>query len=198
MAGELALDKFSPSNEFAFAQNVNYTILFTPSHSSTNTTRITIKMPENLIFEEGQPCFADVLISDCEVIADKNQIVLTNSFNETFDGGQQLKVVLGHATNPNGARTAGAWGIFTENMYNGIYYMVDSATSPVSFFANAGYIMSNIRTVQASTYSPSRMDLNLTTEHGVPENGIVRINLPQEMLFANYTDDISPNGYFLD
>jgi hypothetical protein len=66
----------------------------------TNTSRITITMPENLFFDTSKPCFADVLISTCKFGAKKNQIILTDSFQKDFAGGQQLKVIVGVGQNP--------------------------------------------------------------------------------------------------
>lgn len=43
--GFMKLDSFEANNEFANANDVTYTILFTPSHTSTPTTRINIDMP---------------------------------------------------------------------------------------------------------------------------------------------------------
>ena len=63
----------------------------------TNTTRITINMPENLIFDTSKPCLTEILITTCKFGTKKNQIILTDSFKKDFAGGQQLKVVIGVA-----------------------------------------------------------------------------------------------------
>jgi hypothetical protein len=107
--------------------------------------------------------------------------VLLNAFNKDFAGGQQLKVIISPGTNPNGSREAGAWGITTEMMFDGQYYLVDGETSPTSFFARPGYIKSKLEIGQATTYKPSRINLSFVTEHSIPAEGELSVILPAEL-----------------
>ena len=154
-------------------------------------------MPKHLIFDASKGCKAEVLAADCKLDAKTNKIVLLNAFNKDFAGGQQLKVVISPGTNPNGSRDAGAWGIATEMLFDGQYYLVDGETSPTSFFAKPGYIKSKLEIGNATTYSPSRMNITLTTEHSIPAEGELSLMLPSELNFEKFIDGTDPSSYFV-
>ena len=157
--GFLTLDSIIPSDDKAYTQNVAYTILFTPSHTSHKDTRIIIDMPKHLVFQEGQNCTAEVLVANCTIDAKINRVLLTNGFKSDYKGNQQLKVVISIGTNPQGSRDAGPWGVYTEQLFFGIYYTVDGETSPTSFFAQPGWIRSNLTYNMLTTYSPFNLNL---------------------------------------
>jgi hypothetical protein len=87
MPGFLTLDAFLPSDYSAYTQNVNYTIMFTPSHTCTPSTIVVIKMPKYLVFQAGQSCTTSIFVADCALNATSNEIVLTNGFLNNLPGG---------------------------------------------------------------------------------------------------------------
>ena len=188
--GILELDEFSPSNFYAFVEDVDYFIAYTPSHSSYPSTRIEVQMPLTLIFE-GDDCTIDKPLATCEVDPDTNIVTVTDLFTEVYQGGQKIKFTISKATNPTGSRAAGPWSVTTFRPYEGEYFIVDAGTADESFFAKPGYIRCELDYSVDLTFSDdTSFQFSFETEHDVPEDGYIRIELPDEMAFP---DDIVEN-----
>ena len=50
--GYLELVEFTPSNEYAFVEDVTYTVVIKPTHDMLESTRVVLTMPENLKFDQ--------------------------------------------------------------------------------------------------------------------------------------------------
>ena len=175
---------FKPSNFYAFSDNVSYTIFAKPQHDMSPTSRIVIEMPPTLIFDQSKGCTVALTIATCELDASTNTVTLTNIFDEKFEGGNILKFIIVKATNPSGAREAGPWSIRSESIFDGEYFVVDGFSSAESFYARSGTIESDVDYLNTLTFaSGNTIDLDLSTEHNIPDEGYIKITLPKEMAF---------------
>ena len=184
--GTLELVEFAPSNYYAFVEGVTYTLKIRPAHDMLPTTRIVIDMPEFLIFDRAAGCTVTYTECDCAFGDDpeKNELLLTNVFSERTAGGSLLKFVISFANNPEGSRYAGDWGARTEGIFESRYHIVDGNDKGYSFFALPGFIKSNLDYVATVTFSEeSTFDFTFETEHPIPRDGFIVINLPTEMAF---------------
>ena len=123
--GHLELLEFTPSNDYAFVEDVTYTVVIKPTHDMLPSTRVILNMPENLNFNAAKGCTVTYTAADCKVNVNTNELTLTNLLKERTAGGTVLKFIIGVADNPIGARDAGKWGARTEAIYYGDYYIVD-------------------------------------------------------------------------
>jgi len=123
--GLFAFDMFKPSNFYASATRVAYTIHVRPSHELTPESRVIIDMPDLLTFNRALGCTVVLTICDCALHPTKNQLTLTNIFESSFAGGNLIKFTILEASNPEGSREAGAWSIRSETSIDGKFYVVD-------------------------------------------------------------------------
>jgi len=66
--GLMDLNKFQPSNFYARAPNVSYTIWVKPSHDLGTSARVVVTIPANIIFDKDKPCFiGGIPGATCEV-----------------------------------------------------------------------------------------------------------------------------------
>ena len=142
--GLLDLVEFTPSDFYAYVEDVSYTVSIRPSHDMMPTTRIVLTMPENLKFDAAKGCTVTYTEADCELNAETNELVLKKVFKERTPGGTLLKFVISSADNPIGARDAGAWGARTEGWFGGQYYTIDGAEGGESFYAKPGFLKSTL------------------------------------------------------
>ena len=149
----MELLEFQPSEYYAFVTNVNYTMTIQPSHDCFPSTRIILTMPENLKFDQDEGCKVYYIAADCELFADRNEIMLTNVFSERTPGGTKIRFIISNGDNPIGARYAGDWGARTERIFDGEYYTVDGNQEGNSFFALPGWIKSDLSYTGDKTFS---------------------------------------------
>lgn len=142
--GHLELLEFTPSNDYAFVEDVTYTVVIRPTHDMLASTRVVINMPENLRFDAAKGCTVTYTAADCKVNVNTNELTLTNLLKERTAGGTVFKFKIGVADNPIGARDAGKWGARTEAIYFSDFYVVDGNQDGESFFAKPGYIRSQL------------------------------------------------------
>jgi hypothetical protein len=79
--GLFAVDLFRPTNYFASATKVGFTIHVRPQHNLTPQSRIIIRMPDLLTFDRsGEGC--QVIHTDCKctIAPDSNTLTLTDIF----------------------------------------------------------------------------------------------------------------------
>jgi hypothetical protein len=139
--GVVALEFFKPSSYFAWTPDVSYTIHIRPSHDLTYDAKIIVTMPENLTFNVADGCTISLLAGDCRIIQTavdfhelgfgrvRNEIEISNWLNGPYEGGNLIKFMISYGKNPTGARSAGPWGVRTENRIGGIYYPIDADPS---------------------------------------------------------------------
>lgn len=141
-------------------------------------------MPETLQFDRTEGCFVGITIADCELHPTENILTLTNIFDEEFEGGRTLKFRISSATNPQGARPAGAWAIRSESMFGGVYQVVDGDSQPESFDAKAGVIWSELKVDNLKVFNTeTNYIFTITTQHAIPPSGYLKIQLPPELVF---------------
>lgn len=78
--GEIVAELFKPSNYYASAENVVYSVYLRPEHGLTPESRIIIDMPELLEFNRTEGCSVALTLCDCELAPDRNRLTLTNIF----------------------------------------------------------------------------------------------------------------------
>ena len=61
---------------------------------------------------------------------------------------------------------------------------MNAGYSPTSFFALSGWIRSSISYTDTLTSSEGTFDFSFITEHDIPDNGLLEIELPEEMSFS--------------
>ena len=141
-------------------------------------------MPKTLFFDAEKGCSVDLAFAKCAVDVNTNIITLTEIFRESFPGGTEIKFILKSATNPTGAREAGAWSIRTERPFEGKFYTVDRFESETSFYALPGYIKSNLVSEDSQTFvTNTKFDFKFVTEHNIPPGGFLYVRFPDEMQF---------------
>ena len=170
---------FKPSNFYASAQLVAYTLHVRPSHSLPVDSRIVITMPETLTFSDT----CEVLLTqcDCEIDPTTNIIKLTNIFDDDFTGGTLLKFMILSGTNPIGSRAAGPWSIMSQLLIDGVYYTRDGQTFDESFFALSGQIFSSLEIDNLQVLSMETIyEMTFLTENDIPPGGSILIRFPVE------------------
>lgn len=110
LPGFMELLEFTPSNDYAFVEDVTYTVVIKPTHDMLASTRVVLNMPENLTFDQARGCTVTYTAADCVLDASKNVLILSNLLKERTPGGTVLKFIISAADNPIGARDAGKWG----------------------------------------------------------------------------------------
>ena len=177
--GPFYADLFKPSNFYASAQLVAYTLHVRPAHSLPADSRIVITMPETLTFSDT--CEVLLTACDCEIDPATNVIKLTNIFEDDFIGGTQLKFMILSGTNPIGSRDAGPWSIVSQLLIDGVYYTRDGQTFSESFFALSGQVFSSLEidNLQASS-TDTVYDFTFLTESDIPPGGSLLIKFPTE------------------
>ena len=61
---------------------------------------------------------------------------------------------------------------------------MNAGYSPTSFFALSGWIRSSISYTDTLTASEGTFSFSFITEHDIPDNGLLEIELPVEMVFS--------------
>lgn len=61
---------------------------------------------------------------------------------------------------------------------------MNAGYSPTSFFALSGWIRSSISYTDTLTASEGTFSFSFITEHDIPDNGLLEIELPEEMSFS--------------
>lgn len=98
--GWFTAELFRPSNFYASATKVAYTLFVRPQHGLTPQSRIIIDMPALLTFNRQDGCQVVLTICDCKLHPTKNELTLTNIFDSNLPGGTLLKFMILEATNP--------------------------------------------------------------------------------------------------
>jgi hypothetical protein len=139
--GLLNLEFFKPSSYFAWTPDVSYTIHIRPTHDLTFDAKIIVTMPENLTFNPADGCTVSLIVGECRIIQTavdfhnlgfgrvRNEIEITNWLNGPYEGGNLIKFMISYGKNPTGARSAGPWGVRTENRIGREYYPIDADPS---------------------------------------------------------------------
>lgn len=148
------------------------------------STRIILSMPPRLTFDESFGCVVTYTPANCEVNYETNELTLSEIFDSAVDAGTILKFVIAKAVNPIGSQEAGPWSARTERIFDGEYYTVNAGYSPTSFFALSGWIRSSIAYSDTLTFSEGTFAFTFLTEHDIPDNGLLEIELPVEMVFS--------------
>ena len=141
-------------------------------------------MPPSLTFDESFGCVVTYTPAKCEVNYETNELTLSEIFDSAVDAGTILKFVIDKAVNPIGSQEAGPWSARTERIFDGAYYTVNAGYSPTSFFALSGWIRSSISYTDTLTFSEGSFAFSFLTEHDIPDNGLLEIELPVEMVFS--------------
>jgi hypothetical protein len=174
--GPLELIEFTPSNYYAFVEEVTYTVIIKLRSAVYPSTRIIIQMPPTLTFSEATGCEITYTKANCEMNLQTNELTLTEIFANRVDEGTILKFVIDKALNPSGSQEAGPWGARTFGFFDGEYYEVDSGYSQTSFFALSGWILSTLSYTNTTTFSDdSEFEFSFLTEHDIPAGGLFEL-----------------------
>ena len=145
-------------------------------------------MPKAIVFDPNRGCSIAYTEGNCQIAPENNEIILTDVFKERTPGGTVLKFVVFYGDNPIGAQYAGDWSARTEGVHYGEYFIVDGNTGAYSFEALPGHILSTLTYRGTKTFSDSSFyDFTFDTEHSIPKDGYLRVNLPVEMAFPPET-----------
>ena len=111
-------------------------------------------------------------------------------------GPSLIKIIIKSGNNPKGARQSGPWSVETQvPAQDGTYYTVDYNLASESFYAQAGYIISQIQIDLPLNFAiDSTYSFELLAEHDIPVGGKLFIELPQQM---STTDETAVSGLTL-
>jgi hypothetical protein len=189
--GLIDIVKFEPTNHFAFAENVGYGIHFVLRNGLEPSMRLKIQMPTSIKF--GSSCTIELFKGTCSVDSSTSLVTITDMITTTLPNGSLIKLSVKSATNPNGSYESGPWSVYSEiKASNGVWYTVDKAESPTSFFAMPGYINSNLDLTSKTTFdTDTTYSFTCETEHNVPRDGMLMIEVPSDVLV---TDQVGSTG----
>jgi hypothetical protein len=109
---------------------------------------------------------------DCAVDPQTNIVTVSDMINATLPDNTLVKMMIKQGTNPPGARESGSWSIKTQIEAAGVWYTVDNADSPESFYARPGYINSQLELTSKMTYdTDTSYNIECETEHDIPREG---------------------------
>ena len=117
--GSLETLDFAASNYYAFVKDVSYTAIIRTGSIVYPSTRIIITMPKTLTFSESFGCKVTYTPAKCVLNIEKNELTLTDIFDEAVAEGTLLKFIIDKAVNPTGSQEAGKWCARTERIFDG-------------------------------------------------------------------------------
>jgi len=79
---------------------------------------------------------------------------------------------------------AGPYTVTTEQPIGAKYYAIDEETSKDSFVALSGTIKNKLTVESYMTSKSTNYNLEVSPEHGIPENGYIEVNLPKDLEFT--------------
>ena len=92
--GLITAELFKPSNFYASATNVAYSIYVRPQHDLTPQSRILITMPDLLKFNRTQGCQVVLTVCNCSIDPVQNILTLSNVIKTNLAGGNLIKFVI--------------------------------------------------------------------------------------------------------